>query len=304
MRPATAGVSASRATVCSSVTKTAPASGTPSTSSGFSRIRRSSRLCRSVRSRPTSRAIAATTIASCERWSTRPRRGQDRYLLVRNGGGNNSGRLEAYQIDMNTCLVQAHSEPTDYNIQTHEFFLWHDPANANRVIAYVTNWTGGVPDAEHPGLKMPDALVMAMTDESTGEMLPKAKFLAGFSLQDVGGPPINEKPDATGLFSDGRFLDFSALRNRSGRGGNFQNAGAEPPALAFRQRRWRACVRGGDDGGVLHPEFGGSRAPHRRGAGRGHGRVQPALDRSLLPTNGAHRRGASCRRSPATASTW
>ena len=149
-------------------------------------------------------------------------KGQDRYLLVRNGGGNNSGRLEAYQVDMNTCLVQAHSEPTDYNIQTHEFFLWHDPANANRVIAYVTNWTGGVPDAEHPGLKMPDALVMAMTDESTGEMLPKAKFLAGFSLQDVGGPPINEKPDATGLFSDGRFLDFSALRNRSGRGGNFQ----------------------------------------------------------------------------------
>src|SRR5207248_8423723 len=50
----------------------------------------------------------------------------------------------------------------------------------------------------------------------------KAKFLAGFSLAEVGGPPINEKPDATGLFSDGRFLDFRQLRNRSGRGGNFQ----------------------------------------------------------------------------------
>jgi hypothetical protein len=149
--------------------------------------------------------------------------GQDRYLLVRNGGGNNTGRLEAYDIDLGTCLPKAHSEPTDYNVQTHEFFLWHDPANTNRVIAYVTNWTGGVPDAEHPGLRMPDALVMAITDESTGEMLPKAKFLAGFSLQEVGGPPINEKPDATGLFSDGRFLDFGALRNRSGRAGNFQN---------------------------------------------------------------------------------
>jgi len=149
--------------------------------------------------------------------------GQDRYILVRNGGGNSSGRLEAYRIDMNTCLPTAHSEPTDFSIQTHEFFLWHDPANANRVLAYVTNWSGGLPDPEHPGLKMSDAIVMAMTDEKTGEMLQKAQFLAGFSLAEVGGPPINEKPDATGLFSDGRFLDFSQLRNRSGRGGNFQS---------------------------------------------------------------------------------
>jgi hypothetical protein len=159
----------------------------------------------------------------------RTSKGQDRYLLVRNGGGNSSGRLEAYDVDVNTCLPKAHSEPTDYNIQTHEFFLWHDPANANRVIAYVTNWTGGVPDVEHPGLRMPDAIVMAMTDENTGEMLGKAKFLAGFSLQEVGGPPLNEKPDATGLFSDGRFLDFSALRTRAGRPGNFQNV--EPNRL-------------------------------------------------------------------------
>jgi hypothetical protein len=149
--------------------------------------------------------------------------GQDRYILVRNGGGNSTGRLEAYRIDMNTCLPIAHSEPTDFAIQTHEFFLWHDPANTNRVLAYVTNWSGGLPDPEHAGLKMPDALAMAITDEKTGEMLPKARFLAGFSLAEVGGPPINEKPDATGLFSDGRFLDFSQLRNRSGRGGNFQN---------------------------------------------------------------------------------
>jgi hypothetical protein len=149
--------------------------------------------------------------------------GQDRYILVRNGGGNATGRLEAYRINMTTCLVEGHSEPTDYSIQTHEFFLWHDPVNTNRLIAYVTNWSGGLPDPEHQGLKMPDALAMAITDEKTGEMLPKAKFLAGFSLAEVGGPPINEKPDATGLFSDGRFLDFSQLRNRSGRGGNFQN---------------------------------------------------------------------------------
>jgi hypothetical protein len=150
-------------------------------------------------------------------------RGEDRFILVRNGGTNNIGRMQTYRIDMNTCLVTAQSEVTDFGVQSHEFFLWHDPANSNRVMAYVTNWSGGLPDPAHPGLKVPDALVMAVTDDKTGDMLPKAQFLGGFSLQEVGGPPINEKPDATGLFSDGRFLDFSHLKNRSGRGGNFQN---------------------------------------------------------------------------------
>ncbi len=148
---------------------------------------------------------------------------QSRVILVRNGGGANTGRFETYQIDPNTCLPSDHSEPSDFSIQTHEFFLWHDPANSNRVLAFVTNWSGGLPDPEHPGLNMPDLLVMAVTDKKTGEMLRKAKFLAGFSLQDVGGPPINEKPDATGLFSDGRFLDFSHLQNLARRAGNFQN---------------------------------------------------------------------------------
>ena len=66
-------------------------------------------------------------------------------------------------------------------------------------------------------------IVLAATDEETGEILPKARVLANFSLQEVGGPPVNEKPDATGLFSDGRFLDFSGLKNRDGRPANFQN---------------------------------------------------------------------------------
>ena len=87
----------------------------------------------------------------------------------------------------------------------------------------MTNWTGGVPDPTSPGLKVPDLLVMAVTDEETGEMLSKPKFLAGFTLQEVGGPPIDERPDATGLFSDGRFLDFSDSKNGLGQSGNFQN---------------------------------------------------------------------------------
>src|SRR4029079_12739739 len=133
------------------------------------------------------------------------------------------GRMETYRIDMNTCLPTSKSEITDFHSQSHEFFLWHDPANPNRVLVYMAIWPAGLPDPEHAGLKIPDAIVLAVTDEKTGEVLPRARVLAGFSLQEVGGPPVNEKPDPTGLFSDGRFLDFSELKNRSRRGGNFQN---------------------------------------------------------------------------------
>jgi len=69
-------------------------------------------------------------------------------------------------------------------------------------------------------------IVMAITDEATGDILRKPRTLASFSLHEVGGPPINEKPDATGLFSDGRFLDFSNSKNLAGRGGNFHPVAA------------------------------------------------------------------------------
>src|SRR5580704_5249059 len=150
-------------------------------------------------------------------------RGEDRYILVRNAGTNTIGRMEAYSIDMNTCLPTSKSEITDFGGQSHEFFLWHDPMNSNRVLVYMTNWTSGLPDPDHPGLKTPDLTALAVTDEDTGEMLPKAKALGTFTLQEVGGPPVNEKADATGLFSDGRFLDFSNNKNLAGRAANFQN---------------------------------------------------------------------------------
>src|SRR5262249_16968788 len=134
--------------------------------------------------------------------------GDDRYLMVRNAGTNSIGRMETYRIDMNTCLPMSKSELFDFHSQSHEFFLWHAPMNANRVLVFMAIWTGGLPDPDHPGLKIPDAMVLAVTDEKTGDVLPQAKVLANFSLQEVGGPPINEKPDPTGLFSDGRFLDF------------------------------------------------------------------------------------------------
>jgi hypothetical protein len=149
--------------------------------------------------------------------------GEDRYLLIRNAGTNIIGRMETRRIDPNTCQTITTSATTDFHAQSHEFFLWHDPANTNRVLIFMAIWTGGLPDPEHPGLKVPDMIAMAITDEDTGEVLPKPRVLAGFTLQEVGGPPIDEKPDATGLFSDGRFLDFSQLRNRADRPANFQN---------------------------------------------------------------------------------
>lgn len=150
--------------------------------------------------------------------------GEDRLIVVRNAGTNNIGRIETYRADMNTCLPVSKSETYDFNGPSHEFFLWHDPANSNRVLVYVAMFSGGgLPDPENPGLRIPDGIVLAITDEETGEVLARPQVLAGFSLQEVGGPPINERADETGLFGDGRFADFSHLTNRSGRGGNFQD---------------------------------------------------------------------------------
>lgn len=150
-------------------------------------------------------------------------RGEDRFIMVRNGGTNTMGRMETYRIDMNTCLPVSKSDVHDFHSQSHEFFLWGDPANSNRVLVYMTIWTSGLPDPERPGLKIPDLVALAITDEDTGEVLAKPRVLAGFSLQDVGGPPLDERPDTTGLFSDGRFADFRDARNSSGQAGNYQN---------------------------------------------------------------------------------
>jgi hypothetical protein len=132
--------------------------------------------------------------------------------------------METYRTDLNTCLPISKSETHDFNGPSHEFFLWHDPANPNRILVYMAMFAGGgLPDPENPPLRIPDAIVMAITDETTGEVLSRPRMLAGFSLQDVGGPPPNERPDSTGLFADGRFADFSGVRSRGGAAGNFQN---------------------------------------------------------------------------------
>ncbi len=150
--------------------------------------------------------------------------GEDRMVLVRNAGTRTIGRMETFEIDMETCLPVRQSQVHDFAGPSHEFYLWHDPANSSRLLVYVAMFAGGgLPDPENPALRIPDAIVLAVTDEETGDVLAAPRVLAGFSLQEVGGPPINERPDETGLFADGRFADFSNLSNRSDQAGNFQN---------------------------------------------------------------------------------
>ena len=72
--------------------------------------------------------------------------------MVRNGGTNTIGRMETYGIDMNTCLPKSKSGITDFHSQSHEFFLWHDPANANRVLVYMAIWTAGGAGSRPSGL--------------------------------------------------------------------------------------------------------------------------------------------------------
>ncbi len=146
--------------------------------------------------------------------------GQERQILVRNGGTQSIGRQIVYDIDINTCLVKSISGVYDFGGQSHEFYLWHDPVNPNRILAYMTIWTPAVPDPNHAGLLVADLYVMAVTDEKTGEILKDPLVDATFTLQDAGGPRINEKPDATGLFSDGRFIDYSTVKNLAGQPGN------------------------------------------------------------------------------------
>jgi hypothetical protein len=147
--------------------------------------------------------------------------GTERMIVVRNGGTNTQGWLQSYRTDPESCQVLAKSDIWDFHASSHEFYLWHDPKNSNRVLIFMAMFEGGgTPDAAFPGLRTPDLLVFAVTDEGTGEMLPKPQFLSGFSLQEVGGPPLNERPDATGLFADGRFADFSHLKTGFGAPGN------------------------------------------------------------------------------------
>jgi hypothetical protein len=139
-------------------------------------------------------------------------------LLMRNGtGGRQDGRLLVYTIDPATCLPTAQATPFVFGGEFHEFFMWISPQNPRRVLVVTTAWGGaGRPDPNSPGRLTPDIRVMAVTDENTGDMLPKPVTLATHTLQEVGGPVLDERPDENGLFSDGRFPDLTHLKDSFG----------------------------------------------------------------------------------------
>jgi hypothetical protein len=137
--------------------------------------------------------------------------GVDRMLMVRSAATGTGGDVITYTVDPATCL------PTDKGaaaagVLAHEFYLWHDPDNPNRLI--VISQTYGSQDE--------DLIFTAITDEKTGRVLDTPLWLASFTLENVGGPVRDEVPDATGLFTDGRFTDYRHLTDAWGRPGASQ----------------------------------------------------------------------------------
>lgn len=138
-------------------------------------------------------------------------------IIVARDVSTDEGGLWVYQIDPANCKVLSESEKFDFAGDMHEFGMLQDPANPLRILIVGTAWSGaGNPDPYRPGKVNPDIRVLAITDEKTGDPLPRAMPLAYFTLQDVGGPLRNERPDETGMFNDGRFANYETALQDDG----------------------------------------------------------------------------------------
>jgi len=137
--------------------------------------------------------------------------GVDRMLMVRSAATGTGGDVITYTVDPKTCLP-VDGGATAKGVLAHEFYLWHDPRNANRLL--VLSQTYGSQDE--------DLIVTAITDEKTGLVLKEPLFLASFTLENVGGPIRNERPDESGLYTSGRFADYKQLTDQWGRPGASQ----------------------------------------------------------------------------------
>jgi hypothetical protein len=137
--------------------------------------------------------------------------GDERMLMVRAAATGTGGDVITYTVDPETCLPTDNGA-TAAGVLAHEFYLWHDPDNANRFV--VASQTYGATEE--------DLIFTAVTDEETGAVLAEPLFLASFTLEEIGGPVRDELPDATGLYPDGRFTDYSHLTDQWGRPGAAQ----------------------------------------------------------------------------------
>ena len=137
--------------------------------------------------------------------------GVERMLMVRSAATGTGGDVITYTLDPRTCLPVDDGAKAD-GVLAHEFYLWHDPRNRNRLLVLSQTY----------GSQAEDLIITAITDEKTGRVLEKPLFLASFALESVGGPVKNERPDVTGLFSAGRFADYRQLTDQWGRPGASQ----------------------------------------------------------------------------------
>ncbi len=137
--------------------------------------------------------------------------GTERMLMVRSAATGTGGDVITYTLDPDTCLPTDDGAVADH-VQAHEFYLWHDPENPNRLI--VVSQTYGAQDE--------DLVFTAITDENTGEVLAEPLFLAAYTVETIGGPPRNELPGEHGLYEDGRFVDYTHLTDQWGRPGSAQ----------------------------------------------------------------------------------
>jgi hypothetical protein len=134
--------------------------------------------------------------------------GVERMLMVRSAATGTGGDVITYTLDPNTCLP-VDNGATAKGVLAHEFYLWHDQRNPNRLL--VISQTYGSQDE--------DLIVTAITDEKTGAVLKEPLLLASFTLENIGGPIRNERPDETGLYASGRFANYSHLTDQWGRPG-------------------------------------------------------------------------------------
>jgi hypothetical protein len=139
--------------------------------------------------------------------------GVDRMIMVRAAATGTGGDVITYGVDPETCLP-LDDGVTAEGVLAHEFYLWHDPDNANRFVVISQTY----------GSQEEDLVFTAITDENTGEVLPEPLLLASFTLEEVGGPARDEVPGEHGLYPDGRFPDYSHLTDAWGRPGASQRS--------------------------------------------------------------------------------
>ena len=153
--------------------------------------------------------------------------GVDRILLTRNATTGTADDIIVYQMDAETCLPLT-AGVRGANTLAHEYFLWQDPKNPNRWLTVSQTYGGNV--STHPdgttGSRPVDLIIAAITDENTGLVLEAPVVLANWSISIQGGP----RRDGTsahygltgGLQIDGRFANYSALRDQWNRAGGSQ----------------------------------------------------------------------------------